>query len=57
MTEPRYIRIGSYLVLVVAAALALLPAVWVFASSFKTESEVFSTSVELITTGPQARAI
>lgn len=48
MTEPRYIKLGSYLVLVVAAFFALMPAVWVFASSFKTEAEVFSTSVELI---------
>ena len=48
MTEPRYIKLGSYLVLVIAAFFALMPAVWVFASSFKTEAEVFSTSVELI---------
>lgn len=48
MTEPRYIKLGSYLVLIVAAALSLLPAVWILASSFKTESEVFSTTVELI---------
>ena len=48
MTEPRYIKVGSYVVLLIAAFFALMPAVWVFASSFKTEAEVFSTSVELI---------
>ncbi len=48
MREPRYIKIGSYIVLAIAATIAVLPAVWIFASSFKTESEVFSTSVELI---------
>jgi len=48
MTEPRYIKWGSYAVLVVAAVFAVFPAIWVFASSFKVESEVFSTRVELI---------
>ena len=48
MREPRYIKWGSYLVLFIAAAVAVLPAIWVFVSSFKVESEVFSTRVELV---------
>ena len=51
MREPRWIKVGSYLVLVVASFIAVLPAFWVFVSSFKVESEVFSTKVELV--GPQ----
>ncbi len=48
MTEPRYIKWGSYAVLVVAATIAILPAIWIFISSFKVEAEVFSTELELI---------
>lgn len=48
MKDPRWIRVGSYLVLILASFLAILPAIWIFVSSFKTESEVFSTEVELI---------
>jgi arabinogalactan oligomer/maltooligosaccharide transport system permease protein len=48
MREPRWIRIGSYVVLIIAAAIAVLPAAWVFVTSFKTESEIFSTQVELV---------
>jgi arabinogalactan oligomer/maltooligosaccharide transport system permease protein len=48
MKEPRYIRWGSYAVLVVAAAVAVLPAIWVFISSFKNEGEVISTQIELV---------
>jgi arabinogalactan oligomer/maltooligosaccharide transport system permease protein len=48
MKEPRWIRIGSYLVLAVASFIAILPAFWVFVSSFKVEPEVFSTRVELV---------
>jgi arabinogalactan oligomer/maltooligosaccharide transport system permease protein len=48
MKEPRYIRWGSYAVLVVAAAVAVLPAIWVFISSFKNEGEVISTQIEFV---------
>jgi arabinogalactan oligomer/maltooligosaccharide transport system permease protein len=48
MREPRWVRWGSYAVLIIAAILAVLPAIWVFVSSFKVESEVLSTKVELI---------
>jgi arabinogalactan oligomer/maltooligosaccharide transport system permease protein len=48
MKEPRWIRIGSYVVLVIAAAIAILPAIWVFVTSFKAESEIFSTDVEVV---------
>jgi arabinogalactan oligomer/maltooligosaccharide transport system permease protein len=48
MKEPRWIKVGSYLVLILAAAIAVLPAFWVFVTSFKVEPEVFSTRVELI---------
>jgi arabinogalactan oligomer/maltooligosaccharide transport system permease protein len=48
MREPRWVKIGSYTVLVIAAIIAVLPAIWVFVSSFKVESEVLSTRVELI---------
>lgn len=48
MREPRWVKFGSYTVLIVAAILAVLPAIWVFISSFKVESEVLSTNVELI---------
>lgn len=48
MREPRWIRIGSYAVLVVASLIAVIPALWVFVTSFKTESEIFSTRVELV---------
>ena len=48
MREPRWVKVGSYLVLVIAALIAVLPAVWVFVSSFKVESEVFSTKIELV---------
>lgn len=46
--RPRWLSIASYSILVVASLVALLPAVWVFVSSFKVESEVFSTRVELV---------
>ena len=46
MREPRWVKVGSYIVLVVAAVIAIFPAIWVFVSSFKVESEVFSTKVE-----------
>jgi arabinogalactan oligomer/maltooligosaccharide transport system permease protein len=42
------VKIGSYIVLVIAAVIAVFPAIWVFISSFKVESEVFSTRVEVI---------
>ena len=48
MREPRWIKVGSYLVLIIAAIIAVLPAVWVFVTSFKVESEIFSTQVELV---------
>jgi arabinogalactan oligomer/maltooligosaccharide transport system permease protein len=48
MREPRWIKVGSYLVLIIAAIIAVLPAVWVFVTSFKVESEIFSTHVELV---------
>lgn len=48
MREPRWVKIGSYTVLVIAAIIAVLPAIWVFVSSFKVESEVFSTKVEFV---------
>ena len=48
MREPRWVKVGSYIVLVVAAVIAIFPAIWVFVSSFKVESEVFSTKVEVI---------
>jgi arabinogalactan oligomer/maltooligosaccharide transport system permease protein len=48
MREPRWVKIGSYAVLVIASVIAVLPAFWVFVSSFKVEREVFSTRVELI---------
>jgi arabinogalactan oligomer/maltooligosaccharide transport system permease protein len=48
MREPRWIRVGSYVVLVVASIIALLPAFWVFITSFKTESDALSTRIELV---------
>ena len=48
MREPRWVKLGSYTVLIIAAVIAVLPAIWVFVSSFKVESEVFSTNVEFI---------
>ena len=48
MREPRSLRIASYAVLVVASLIAVLPAVWVFVTSFKTESEIFSTRIEVV---------
>ena len=48
MRDPAWVKVGSYVVLVIAAVIAVFPAIWVFVSSFKVESEVFSTRVELI---------
>ena len=48
MKEPRRIAIASYAVLVVAALIAIVPAIWVFVSSFKVEGEIFSTGVEFV---------
>jgi arabinogalactan oligomer / maltooligosaccharide transport system permease protein len=48
MKEPRWVKVGSYAVLTVFTAFALLPVFWVFISSFKVESEVFSTRIDLI---------
>jgi arabinogalactan oligomer / maltooligosaccharide transport system permease protein len=48
MREPRWVTWGSYAVLIIAGMIAVLPAIWVFVSSFKVESEVFSTKVELV---------
>jgi arabinogalactan oligomer/maltooligosaccharide transport system permease protein len=48
MRDPLWVKVGSYVVLVIAAVLAVFPAIWVFISSFKVEGEVFSTQVELI---------
>jgi arabinogalactan oligomer/maltooligosaccharide transport system permease protein len=48
MKEPRWIRVGSYVVLVIAAIIAVLPAIWVFVTSFKVESEIFSTGIEVV---------
>jgi arabinogalactan oligomer/maltooligosaccharide transport system permease protein len=48
MREPRWVKFGSYTVLVIAALIAVLPAIWVFVSSFKVESEVFSTRIEFV---------
>jgi arabinogalactan oligomer / maltooligosaccharide transport system permease protein len=48
MREPRWIRVASYLVLIVGSLIAILPAVWVFVTSFKVEAEIFSTDVEFV---------
>jgi arabinogalactan oligomer / maltooligosaccharide transport system permease protein len=48
MREPRWVTFGSHTVLIVAAFAAILPAFWVLISSFKHESEVFSTRVQFI---------
>jgi arabinogalactan oligomer/maltooligosaccharide transport system permease protein len=48
MKEPRWIKVGSYVVLVIAAIIAVLPAIWVFVTSFKVESEIFSTGIEIV---------
>jgi arabinogalactan oligomer/maltooligosaccharide transport system permease protein len=48
MKEPRRIAIASYAVLVVASLIAIVPAIWVFVSSFKVEGEIFSTGVEVV---------
>jgi arabinogalactan oligomer/maltooligosaccharide transport system permease protein len=48
MKEPRWVKIGSYAVLILFTLFALLPVFWVFISSFKVESEVFSTQIEFI---------
>ncbi|CAN5724662.1 ABC transporter permease subunit [soil metagenome] len=48
MKRPRWVSVASYAVLVVASLIAILPAVWIFLSSFKVESEVFSTEVNIV---------
>ncbi len=48
MRDPAWVKVGSYIVLIIAAVIAVFPAIWVFVSSFKVESEVFSTKVEVI---------
>ncbi|CAN5650091.1 ABC transporter permease subunit [soil metagenome] len=48
MKRPRWASVASYAVLVVASLIAILPAVWIFLSSFKVESEVFSTEVNIV---------
>jgi arabinogalactan oligomer/maltooligosaccharide transport system permease protein len=46
--EPRWIKVGSYVVLVIASVIAVLPAIWVFVTSFKVEGEIFSTDIEIV---------
>jgi arabinogalactan oligomer/maltooligosaccharide transport system permease protein len=48
MRNPAWVRFGSHAVLILAAFLAVFPAFWILVSSFKPESEVFSTQISLV---------
>ena len=49
MSEPRWIKIGSYVVLVIAAIIAVVPGhLGLRHAASRSESEIFSTSVEFV---------